>query len=101
MRSASDPGRRAAAVERGGMRADESANADFFHQRIPDAGAATTTERLLGGRSSTGVWDALVEEVSVRALVRAHTATLNGGSAPPWIRGGSHTEIGRASCGST
>ena len=54
--------------------------------RVRPVGALA--ERLLGGRSSTGVWDALVEEVSVRALVRAHTATLNGGSAPPWIREG-------------
>src|SRR2546428_3788833 len=54
--------------------------------RVRPVGALA--ERLLGGRSSTGVWDALVEEVSVRALVRAHTATLNGGSAPPWIRDG-------------
>ena len=45
-------------------------------------------ERLVGGRGGGGMWDALVEEVSVRDLVRANTATLDGGTAPPWIKDG-------------
>src|SRR3989441_860218 len=45
-------------------------------------------ERLVGGRGGAGAWEALVEEVSGRDLVRANTTTLNGGSAPPWIKDG-------------
>src|SRR5262245_19699572 len=54
--------------------------------RVRSRGALA--ERLLGGLRGPGAWDALVEEVSVRDLVGASTATLNGGSAPPWIKDG-------------
>ena len=65
--------------------------------RTPRSGAAAglrvrargaLAEHLVGGRGGDRAWDALVEDVSVRDLVRASTATLNGGSAPPWIKEG-------------
>lgn len=45
-------------------------------------------EALVGPSRARDAWDLTVEEVGVRDLIAAETATLAGGLAPPWVKEG-------------